>query len=110
MRRTIEGNIIHAVSRTLHEEVQFTPERVTSVDWTSYPILEMVDAPEEIDIVLVNQPDLPPYGAGEPSTRTVPPAIANAVFDATGLRIRRAPFTRERVLAARHDSADRQPG
>lgn len=100
LRRTIEGNIIHAVSRTLHEEVRFTPERVTSVDWISYPILEMVDAPEEIDIVLVNRPELPPYGAGEPSTRTVPPAIANAVFDATGLRIRRAPFTRERILAA----------
>lgn len=110
LRRTIEGNIIHAVSRTLHEEVQFTPERVTSVDWISYPILEMVDAPEEIDIVLVNRPELPPYGAGEPSTRTVPPAIANAVFDATGLRIRRAPFTRERVLAALRASADRQPG
>lgn len=109
LRRTIEGNIIHAVSRTLHEEVQFTPERVTSVDWISYPILEMVDAPEEIDIVLVNRPDLPPYGAGEPSTRTVPPAIANAVFDATGLRIRRAPFTRERILAALRGSADRQP-
>lgn len=110
LRRTIEGNIIHAVSRTLHEEVRFTPERVTSVDWISYPILEMVDAPEEIDIVLVNRPELPPYGAGEPSTRTVPPAIANAIFDATGLRIRRAPFTRERILAERRASADRQPG
>ena len=100
LRRTIEGNIIHATSRSLHEEVRFTPERVTSVDWISYPILEMNDAPEDIDIVLVNRPDLPPYGAGEPSTRTVPPAIANAIFDATGLRIRRAPFTPERILAA----------
>ena len=100
LRRTIEGNIIHAVSRTLFEEVQFTPERVTSVDWISYPILEMADAPEEIDIVLLDRPDLPPYGAGEASTRTVTPAIANAVFDATGLRIRRAPLTRERILAA----------
>lgn len=110
LRRTIEGNIIHAASRALYEEVQFTPERVTSVDWISYPILEMADAPEEIDIVLVNRPELPPYGAGEPSTRTVPPAIANAIFDATGLRIRRAPFTRERILAARRASADRQSG
>ncbi len=106
LRRTIEGNIIHAASRALYEEVQFTPERVTSVDWISYPILEMADAPEEIDIVLVNRPELPPYGAGEPSTRTVPPAIANAVFDATGLRIRRAPFTRERILAARRSADD----
>ena len=105
LRRTIEGNIIHAVSRTLFEEVQFTPERVTSVDWISYPILEMADAPEEIDIVLLDRPDLPPYGAGEASTRTVTPAIANAVFDATGLRIRRAPLTRERILAALREAA-----
>ena len=105
LRRTIEGNIIHAVSRTLFEEVRFTPERVTSVDWISYPILEMADAPEEIDIVLLDRPDLPPYGAGEASTRTVTPAIANAVFDATGLRIRRAPLTRERILAALREAA-----
>ena len=109
LRRTIEGNIIHAASRALYEEVQFTPERVTSVDWISYPILEMADAPEEIDIVLVNRPELPPYGAGEPSTRTVPPAIANAVFDATGLRIRRAPFTRQRILSALRGSTNLQP-
>ena len=100
LRRTIEGNVIHAVSRTLHEEVRFSPQRVTSVDWVSYPILEMDLAPEVIDIVIVNRPELPVYGAGEPSTRPVTPAIANAVFDATGLRIRRAPFTPERVLAA----------
>ena len=109
LRRTIEGNIIHAASRALCEEVQFTPERVTSVDWISYPILEMADAPEEIDIVLVNRPDLPPYGAGEPSTRTVSPAIANAVFDATGLRIRRAPFTRQRILSALRGATGSQP-
>ena len=100
LRRTIEGNIIHAVSRTLHEEVSFTPQRVTSVDWVSYPILEMDLAPEVIDIVIVNRPELPVYGAGEPSTRPVTPAIANAIFDATGLRIRRVPFTPERIRAA----------
>jgi CO/xanthine dehydrogenase Mo-binding subunit len=99
LRRTLEGNVIHGVSRTLFEEVQFSREAVTSVDWVSYPILEIQDAPEEIDIVLVNRPDLPPYGAGEPSTRTITPAIANAIFDATRVRLRRAPFTRERVLA-----------
>jgi nicotinate dehydrogenase subunit B len=100
LRRTIEGNVIHGMSRTLFEEVTFDRNRVTSTDWISYPILELVDAPEEIDIVLLDRRDLPPYGAGEPSTRTVTPAIANAIFDATGARIRRAPFTRERVLAA----------
>ncbi|MDH3420043.1 MAG: molybdopterin-dependent oxidoreductase [Gammaproteobacteria bacterium] len=100
LRRTLEGNVIHGMSRTLHEEVRFSRERVTSIDWLSYPILEMADAPEEIDIVLVNRPELPPYGAGEPSTRTITPAIANAIFDATGVRLRRAPFTAERMLEA----------
>jgi CO/xanthine dehydrogenase Mo-binding subunit len=100
LRRTIEGNVIHAASRSLFEEVKFSADTVTSVDWLSYPILEMADAPDEIDIVLIDRPELPPYGAGEPSTRTVPPAIANAIFDAIGVRIRRAPFTPERIKAA----------
>jgi nicotinate dehydrogenase subunit B len=100
LRRTIEGNIVMATSRTLHEEVHFTPEMVTSVDWATYPILDIADAPEDIDIVLVDHTDLPPYGAGEPSTRTVPAAIANAVYDATGLRLRQVPLTAERVKAA----------
>lgn len=89
-----------ALSRTLFEEVKFDRERVLSVDWTSYPILEIQDAPERIDVVLINRPDLPATGAGEPSTRTVPAAIANAFFDATGVRIRRVPITPERVRAA----------
>ena len=97
---TIEGNVVMALSRTLCEEVKFDRERVLSVDWTSYPILEIQDAPEQIDIVLINRPDLPASGAGEPSTRTVPAAIANAIFDATGARIRRVPITPERVRAA----------
>jgi nicotinate dehydrogenase subunit B len=97
---TIEGNVVMALSRTLFEEVKFDRERVLSVDWTSYPILEIQDAPERIDVVLINQPDLPATGAGEPSTRTVPAAIANALFDATGARIRRVPITPERVRSA----------
>ena len=97
---TIEGNVVQAVSRTLFEEVKFDRERVLSVDWASYPILEIQDAPERIDIVLINRPDLPASGAGEPSTRTVPAAIANAIHDATGVRIRRVPITPERVKEA----------
>src|SRR6058998_2630548 len=97
---TIEGNVVQAVSRTLFEEVAFDRDRVLSVDWTSYPILEIQDAPERIDIVLINRPDVASSGAGEPSTRTVPAAIANAIFDATGVRLRRVPFTPERVRAA----------
>jgi CO/xanthine dehydrogenase Mo-binding subunit len=97
---TIEGNVVQAVSRTLFEEVRFDRDQVLSVDWATYPILEMRDAPEKIDIVLINRPDWPAAGAGEPSTRTVPAAIANAIFDATGVRLRRVPLTPERVKAA----------
>ena len=69
---TIEGNVVQALSRTLFEEVRFDRDRVLSVDWATYPILEMQDAPEKIDIVVINRPDAPASGAGEPSTRTVP--------------------------------------
>ncbi|HEY0910363.1 MAG TPA: molybdopterin cofactor-binding domain-containing protein [Bradyrhizobium sp.] len=100
LRRVIEGNILHATSRALFEEVRFNPQTVTSVDWLSYPILEMRDAPEKIEIVLIDHPDELPLGAGEPSTRPVAAAIANAVFDATGARLRQAPLCAERVKAA----------
>lgn len=98
--RTIEGNLIQATSRTLFEEVKFDRQMVTSGDWLSYPILESVDAPLEIRITHINRPELGPRGAGEPTTRVVPPAIANAFFDATGVRLRRVPFTPDRVRAA----------
>ena len=98
--RTIEGNLLQAMSRTLFEEVKFDRNTVTSDDWLSYPILEAADAPDEVLIKHINRPELGPRGAGEPTTRVVPPAIANAFFDATGVRLRRVPFTPERVLAA----------
>jgi CO/xanthine dehydrogenase Mo-binding subunit len=88
------------LSRTLFEEVRFDRERVTSIDWATYPILELSDAPESIDIVLINRPEMAPQGAGEPSTRTTPAAVANAIFDATGVRMRSAPITPERMKAA----------
>jgi CO/xanthine dehydrogenase Mo-binding subunit len=100
MQNVIEGNIVQAVSRTLIEEVKFDENRVLSADWATYPILELADAPEAIEIVLIDRPEMNPQGAGEPSTRTVPAAIANAIFDATGVRIRRVPLTPERVKAA----------
>jgi nicotinate dehydrogenase subunit B len=100
LRRVIEANIVQAMSRTLYEEVQFDRANVTSVDWASYPIAEIIDAPETIDIVLIDRPEIEPSGAGEPGSRAVAAAIANAVFDATGLRLRRAPFTPARVKAA----------
>ena len=100
LKLTIEGNVVQAVSRTLLEEVRFTPNSVASIDWATYPILELADAPEAIDIVLINRPEMRPQGAGEPSHRTVPAAIANAIFDATGVRMRRVPITPERMKAA----------
>jgi nicotinate dehydrogenase subunit B len=100
LHTVIEGNIVQGISRALLEEVTFDNDNVTSVDWVSYPILEMPDAPEIIDTVLINRPNDMPRGAGEPSTRPVAGAIANAFFDATGVRLRRAPLTPERVKQA----------
>jgi CO/xanthine dehydrogenase Mo-binding subunit len=100
LRTTIEGNIVQGTSRTLCEEVRFDENMVRSEDWLSYPILDVKDVPESVEIVTLNRPDEPPGGAGEPSHVTVPAAIANAVFDATGVRIRRLPLTAERVKAA----------
>ena len=100
LRHTIEGNVVQALSRTLFEEVRFDRSSVLSADWASYPILEMRDAPEAIDTVLIERPEIAPTGAGEPATRVVPAAVANALYDATGVRLRKAPLTPERVKAA----------
>jgi CO/xanthine dehydrogenase Mo-binding subunit len=100
LRQTIEGNVVQGLSRTLFEAVRFDEQMVTSVDWTTYPILEIQDAPESIEVILLNRPEVAPTGAGEPTMRCIPAAVANAVFDATGVRIRRAPLTPERVKAA----------
>jgi CO/xanthine dehydrogenase Mo-binding subunit len=106
LKHTVECGMLHGLSRALWEEVQFDGEKVTSVDWASHPSLRHSDTPETIDIVLVNgdpnpdRPDLPHYGAGETSHKPVIAAIANAIYDATGVRMRRAPFRKERVLEA----------
>jgi len=100
LRYTIEGNVVHGLSRTLFEEVRFDSNGVKSVDWMTYPILDIADAPEKIEVVLINHPEIAPTGAGEPTIRTIPAAVANAFFDATGIRLRRVPLTPERVKAA----------
>ncbi len=106
LRHTVECAMLHSVSRSLHEEVQFNTEKVTSVDWNSYPTLTHADTPERIDVVLVNgdpnpkRSDLAPYGAGETACKPLLAAIANAIYDATGVRLRRVPFRPARVLAA----------
>ncbi len=97
LRYAIEGNVVQGVSRTLWEEVKFDAKNVTSIDWMSYPILDITETPEAIEVVLINHPELPPTGAGEPSIRPMAAAIANAIFDATGVRIRRVPFSPDRV-------------
>ena len=100
VRAALEGQIMQDISRALHEEVQFDEQRVTSVDWNSYRIANLDDVPGEVDLVLINRPDQPIGGAGEPAIVCFPAAIANAVFDATGVRIRRYPFVASRVKQA----------
>ncbi len=100
VRNQLEGAVIQNISRALLEEAKFNRSRVTSLDWASYPIIRFPDIPDEIDIVLVNRPDLPAMRVGEPASETIWPAIANAIYDAAGIRLRRLPFTPSRVRAA----------
>jgi CO/xanthine dehydrogenase Mo-binding subunit len=95
----IEGGVIQTVSRTLMEQVNWTRARVTSVDWASYPILRFHDAPK-VEVVLIDRPTEQPWGAGEPTPTAIPAAVANAIFDATGARLRSVPITPDKVKAA----------
>jgi CO/xanthine dehydrogenase Mo-binding subunit len=97
LRNQIEGNVVQAISRTLKEAVRFDATRVTGLDWNGYPILRFTEIPDAIDIELIDQPNEPSVGAGEAATSPVPAAIANAVFDATGVRLRDVPITAQRV-------------
>jgi nicotinate dehydrogenase subunit B len=98
LKNQIEGNIIQGVSRALMEEVKFDSSGIKTLDWKSYPVIRFPDVPE-IEIVLINRPEMPALGGGEPSSAPIAAAIANAIFDATGVRMREAPFTPERVMA-----------
>jgi nicotinate dehydrogenase subunit B len=99
LRSQIEGNVIQTVSRTLLEELKFDRSTVTSRDWESYPILKFPDVPELV-MELIDRPSTPPWGAGEPAAAVVPSAISNAIFDATGVRLRSIPYTPAKVKAA----------
>lgn len=99
VKAQVEGCIIQTLSRALYEEVSFDRTKVTSVDWASYPIMKMPDVPK-LEIALIDRPTEPPLGAGEAATAPVAAALANAIFDATGARMRVVPFTPERVRAA----------
>ncbi len=95
----IEANIVQTVSRALIEEVRFDRSNVTSLDWNDYPIIRFTDAPT-VDVISIDQPDLPATGSGEPSCNPIAPAIGNAVFDAVGVRLRSLPMTPDGVKAA----------
>lgn len=99
LKNQIEGNVVQTASRTLFEELRFDRSTVTSRDWATYPILRFADAPDVV-IDLIDRPREAPWGAGEPTAAVVPSAISNAIFDATGIRMRSVPFTAEKVLAA----------
>ena len=99
LKNQIEGNIIQGVSRALMEEVQFDTTGQKNLDWDSYPVIRFNQVPD-VEIFLINQAKMQPLGGGEPSIVPITAAIGNAIFDATGVRLRRAPFTPERVLAA----------
>jgi nicotinate dehydrogenase subunit B len=99
VRNQIEGSVVQTVSRSLKEEIKFDRSMVTSLDWASYPILTFPEIPD-VAIDLIDRPEEVPWGAGEPTCALVPAAIAGAVFEATGARLRSVPFTPAKVLAA----------
>ena len=98
-RAQIEGNVVHGVSRALMEEVALSRTRATTTDWEKYKVFRFTDMPR-VQIALINRPDEPAMGSGENAMTAIPAAVANAIFDATGARIRRLPLTPARVKAA----------
>ncbi|CAI1497697.1 Membrane-bound aldehyde dehydrogenase [pyrroloquinoline-quinone] precursor [Serratia quinivorans] len=99
VRHQVHGNILQSASRVLKEFVTFDASAVTSLDWGGYPILRFDELPQ-VDVQLLDYPDEPPMGAGESASVPSAAAIANALFDALGVRLREVPFTPEQVLKA----------
>jgi CO/xanthine dehydrogenase Mo-binding subunit len=100
LRHVIDRQLVYGTSRTMFEELRFDRNMVTSIDWETYPVLRADFPLPKIDIVLIDRPNEAPSGAAEMALGLVPAAVGNAVFDATGVRLRRVPFTPERVKAA----------
>jgi xanthine dehydrogenase molybdopterin-binding subunit B len=100
LKNQLEGGILQGMSRALSEEVTWDATRITSVDWRTYKPLYLGAELPAIDSVLINRPDMRANGAGETAITVVAGAIGNAIFDATGARLREAPFTPERIKAA----------
>lgn len=108
VRHQIHGNVIQSTSRALKEQVSFESTGVTATEWGSYPILTFPEIPQ-IDVLLVSRPDQPPRGAGESASVPSAAAIANAIYDATGVRFREPPFTPERILAGLREAGQITP-
>jgi CO/xanthine dehydrogenase Mo-binding subunit len=100
IKHVVDRQLVWGLSRVLFEEVKFDQDMVRSVDWLTYPVIRMPSVPKSVEIVLINRPDQPSSGAAEMAIGPLPAAVSNAVFDATGVRIRRVPFSPERVKAA----------
>ena len=98
IKAQIQGNVVHGVSRALKEEVALDP-KAKSTDWDSYQVLRFTELPE-VKIALISRPNEAPTGSGENAMTAIPAAVANALFDATGARVRRLPLTPARVKAA----------
>jgi CO/xanthine dehydrogenase Mo-binding subunit len=100
IRNQIEGAILQSASWTLYEQVRFDAQRILSRDWASYPILRFGAVPERVDVHVIDRPGTPFLGTGEAAQGPAAAAIANAVADATGARIRELPLSAARVKAA----------
>src|SRR6266702_3145487 len=108
VRHQIHGNVIQSTSRVLMEEVSFDRDSVTSREWGAYPIITFPDIPK-IDVLMLPRQDQPPLGVGESASVPSAAAIANAIFDATGVRFRELPFTPERILKGLRGEAPATP-
>jgi len=109
MRNQLEGGALQGLSRALGEEVTWDDRKVTSIDWRTYRSLSRGDAVAAIESVLINRENVEATGAGETAITIIAAAIGNAIFDATGARIRQVPFTPERVKTALADRGVRTP-
>jgi nicotinate dehydrogenase subunit B len=100
IRNQLEGAALHGISRALAEEVTWDEQKVTAVDWQTYRTMSLGTPMPVVETVLMDRPDVPATGAGETSITGIAASVGNAIFDATGVRLRQVPFTPERVKAA----------
>ena len=109
VRHQIQGNVIQSTSRALMEEVSFSGRSIAGREWGAYPIIQFPEIPD-IDVLMLPRADQPPLGVGESASVPSAAAIANAIFDATGVRFREPPFTPERILAGLRGEPASYPG